>query len=81
MIHQSCACSCGHSTFAVKGAPLLRFICHCEICQAIYKQPFADVTVFLQMILACPKNIAFSLRNIVLRQLCVEAYVQNVRLL
>ncbi|MBI0422246.1 GFA family protein [Acinetobacter sp. ACIN00229] len=56
MIHQSCACSCGHSTFAVKGTPLLRFICHCEICQAIYKQPFADVTVFFANDISLPEE-------------------------
>jgi hypothetical protein len=30
----------------VNGTPVLRLLCHCQICQAIYKQPYADVTAF-----------------------------------
>lgn len=45
-IHQQGSCTCGQSTFSVEGAPLIRFICHCQICQDIYKKPFADVVIF-----------------------------------
>lgn len=36
-------CSCGDTQLEISGAPLIRFICHCEICQAVYKKPFADI--------------------------------------
>ncbi len=38
-----CACPCGTSRFVVRGAPLIRMICHCTICQAVYRNPFADI--------------------------------------
>ena len=41
-----CACQCGRSTFTVSGRPLARLYCHCEICQALYRQPRADVTIW-----------------------------------
>jgi len=40
-----CACQCGRSKFAVSGTPLARLYCHCQICQTLYKQPRADVTI------------------------------------
>lgn len=43
---QSCACHCGASQFSVSGTPVTRLICHCTRCQALYRQPFADVTVW-----------------------------------
>jgi hypothetical protein len=45
-VNQSCTCPCGQSTFKVNGAPALRFLCHCQICQSVYKQSYADVTAF-----------------------------------
>jgi len=44
---QSCACPCGDTTFEVNAKPIARFICHCTICQSLYKRPFADFTVML----------------------------------
>jgi hypothetical protein len=41
-----CSCPCGGAAFALSGVPLLRLICHCRICQTLYKAPYADVTVF-----------------------------------
>ncbi|MEJ2402094.1 MAG: hypothetical protein P8Y52_11975 [Xanthomonadales bacterium] len=40
-----CTCSCGTARVVVTGRPLTRFRCHCTICQATYRQPFADATV------------------------------------
>ena len=40
------ACPCGASRFEVHGAVLTRFICHCTICQSVYRAPFADVSAF-----------------------------------
>jgi hypothetical protein len=45
-VERECSCRCGASRLAVNGEPIGRFFCHCLICQAIYKQPYADVTVF-----------------------------------
>ena len=41
-----CACPCGATTFHATAKPLLRFICHCTICQAVYQKPFADIVAF-----------------------------------
>lgn len=38
-----CACPCGKQTFEIQGSPVMRFLCHCEICQRVYRKPFADV--------------------------------------
>lgn len=40
-----CTCSCGRARAVLTGRPLLRFRCHCTICQAVYRGPFADATV------------------------------------
>jgi hypothetical protein len=40
-----CACQCGRSKFTVSGRPLAQLYCHCKICQALYRQPRADVTI------------------------------------
>lgn len=42
---QTCSCPCGASSFEITAAPILRFYCHCKICQRLYQQPFADATV------------------------------------
>jgi hypothetical protein len=41
-----CACPCNAAQFTVTGTPIARFYCHCQICQAVYRQPFADVTAW-----------------------------------
>lgn len=43
---QTYSCRCGSSQVAVDGEPIGRFICHCLVCQAVYKKPYADVTAF-----------------------------------
>jgi len=45
-IQQACACPCGASRLEVSGPPLVRLLCHCTICQAFNRQPYADVTAF-----------------------------------
>lgn len=40
-------CQCGKSQFTVLGAPMLRFICHCTICQKYTGRDYSDVTFFL----------------------------------
>jgi hypothetical protein len=44
----SCRCECGQTQVRVVKPPMLRFHCHCTICQDLYKQPFSDVTVMWQ---------------------------------
>lgn len=41
-----CQCACGATKFTVSGAPLLRALCHCTICQAFNESAYADITVF-----------------------------------
>ena len=38
-------CSCGNASLELTSAPLVRFLCHCTICQAVYKAPYADATI------------------------------------
>lgn len=42
-MNQRCSCNCGKSHVALSGEPVLRFKCHCLICQSVYKKPFADI--------------------------------------
>ncbi len=51
-----CACQCGGSKFTVGGRPLARLYCHCEICQALYRQPRADVTIWWGQSVELPQN-------------------------
>ena len=39
------SCKCGKSKIRLTGKPITRFICHCQICQKVYKQGFADIVV------------------------------------
>lgn len=41
-----CACECGKSKLSVSAEPVLRFCCHCSICQEVYQSPFSDFLVF-----------------------------------
>lgn len=41
-------CQCGQSELQVNNKPLLRFICHCEICQEYTGRDFSDVVFFLE---------------------------------
>lgn len=45
-MQQACACPCGASRFEVSGAPLLRLLCHCTVCQAFYRGPYGDAVAF-----------------------------------
>ena len=38
-------CQCGQSQFSLSRMPTRRFLCHCTICQGVYKAPYADVLV------------------------------------
>ena len=40
-------CSCGNSQFDIQSQPLLRFICHCTICQDFHQAAYADMVLHL----------------------------------
>lgn len=42
----SCQCPCGTTKFEIRGEPIMRFYCHCTICQQQYDAPFVDATLF-----------------------------------
>jgi hypothetical protein len=41
---QVCACLCGASQVVVNARPRARYVCHCTICQAVYRKSYADIT-------------------------------------
>ena len=49
-----CSCPCGNSRIAVSGSPVVRFICHCTICQTVYRKPFADIVAVKANQIATP---------------------------
>ena len=55
-VNSSGECPCGQTTFAISAAPLIRLICHCEICQAFNQAEFADVTVFRSSAVVLPSD-------------------------
>lgn len=60
---QTCACACGAATFVVNAKPRARFLCHCTICQSVYRKPYADVTVLLAGEIALPTGHAIQFRK------------------
>lgn len=50
-----CRCECGKSKYAVTSKPVLRFRCHCSICQEVYQKPYADFLVFKARDVDLPK--------------------------
>lgn len=58
---QDCRCRCGAARVAVSGEPIVRFFCHCRICQKIFGKPCSDVTIFWPRAVALPEaqNLRF----------------------
>ena len=58
----SCQCPCGTTRLEVQGEPIVRFHCHCTICQTQYNSPSVDVALFKlsQVQLAQDNTINFS---------------------
>ena len=50
-----CGCACGKAQILVLGRPFARFICHCTICQSVYRAPFADVTILFRRSVVLPQ--------------------------
>lgn len=42
-----CSCSCEANKYELASEPLVRFYCHCEVCQQFTGGPYSDVTVAL----------------------------------
>lgn len=42
----SCQCPCGTTKYRINGEPIVRFFCHCTICQKQYQAPYVDVSLF-----------------------------------
>lgn len=61
MTNHKCTCSCGRTSFKVSGAPKLRMLCHCTICQRFNQAAYADVLVFRtdQVDMADPDTVEF----------------------
>ena len=55
-IQHTCQCPCGTNQFSVSGEPIVRFFCHCSICQDKYNAPFADVALFKLSSVALPEQ-------------------------
>ncbi len=55
-IQHNCQCPCGTNQFSAKGEPIVRFFCHCSICQDKYNAPFADVALFKLSSVALPEQ-------------------------
>ena len=41
-------CQCGANTFTIKAQPIVRFKCHCLVCQQYSGKAYNDVSVFLR---------------------------------
>lgn len=56
------SCSCGAARLTLTALPRHRFFCHCTMCQAVYRAPFADVTVIRadRVAIDTPEAIAFA---------------------
>jgi len=49
-------CPCGKNQFTLHKKPLLRVICHCQICQQFNAAPFADILIFNSTDVDIPDN-------------------------
>jgi len=63
IITQRCACACGASGTHIHGASVARFLCHCTICQSLYKEPWADVMVFRANAITLPESHKLAFRR------------------
>ena len=56
-----CTCSCGATSFQTLGMALVRFFCHCTLCQRFNDAPFADIVVFRaeDVVLPAPGTVIF----------------------
>lgn len=45
MAEIKCACSCGKAEAYLQAGPLLRFRCHCLVCQRVFDAPFSHATM------------------------------------
>ncbi len=62
-VNQTTSCQCGSSLADVCGEPLTRLLCHCEICQSVYQQAYADVLIFSGRDVSLPDDHAIEFRR------------------
>ncbi len=62
MAEMMSSCGCGNTEVLVNGPPVMRFICHCSICQKVYQKPYADIVAFKasQIIKPIDKGVIFT---------------------
>lgn len=58
-----CACTCGAGHVEFSGSPVLRFKCHCTICQSVYGKPFADIVALRSNQVARPVSPVLRFRR------------------
>ena len=56
-------CSCGRVNYNIVGKPLLRAFCHCSICQAVNKAPYADITLFRYRDVVTPGDVNLEFKS------------------
>ena len=52
----TCQCPCGTTRYEIHGEPIVRFYCHCTICQKQYDAPYVDVTLFKRDAVELPED-------------------------
>ena len=75
---QTCACRCGASQLLVTARPRVRYLCHCTICQAVYRKPYAVITALRAEDVTLTEAIKSNSRNIASLQQLVAASVPRV---
>lgn len=74
---QNCHCQCGKTTFNVSGTPVMRFFCHCTLCQEFNQSPYADITIFRARDVVPPQEnsielMAYRFPPVLQRGICVS---------
>lgn len=62
-MHTVCSCPCGETKISFSGEPLVRVLCHCKICQAVYDAPYADFVIMRSQQIAKPVDPAIQFRK------------------
>ena len=79
-------CECGANRLAALRPPILRFFCHCLVCQQVYQKPYADVSMFWARDVDCAPDAPIRFKRYrsppaVRRGSCVHCHVPVLGLL
>lgn len=55
----TCYCSCGDARLDLATRPRTRFLCHCTICQSVYRDAYADATIVRRGTIRRYENVEF----------------------